>query len=94
MSNTILVDFQIYRRNKAPIPYYQLIIDPNSMMRTFDNSFQLSFMYRDGWIQMSQDAGGMPTVKPLVESARPPKPAENVSFTSKLDHRIIQVCFV
>lgn len=41
--------------NYQPIPFYKLIIDPNSFSKTVHNAFQLSFLVRDG--NLSLDVG-------------------------------------
>lgn len=80
----------VYAKNGGkPIPYYQLIIDPSNMMFTFDNSFQISFLFRDGMIGFLKDDEGLPAIKPIGDP-KPPKPSETTSFTSTLNHRIIQ----
>lgn len=38
------------RRNHVPIPYYELIFDPDDFMHTIDNAFQVAFLVRDGAI--------------------------------------------
>lgn len=87
-----LLFWQIYRKGgNAAIPYYKLIIDPTNMMHTFDNSFQISFLFRDGLISFEKDDEDMPCIRPLFTQNKPPKPAENKSFVSRLDVDIIQV---
>lgn len=61
------------------------------MMYTFDNAFQVSFLFRDGCIAFVKDDEGMPAIKPLNQNNKPPKPAENASFTSTLNMGIINV---
>lgn len=83
--------FQVYRKNGGkPIPYFQLVIDPTNMMYTFDNTFQVSFLFRDGCIAFVKDDEGLPAIKPIV-GPKPPKPSEMTSFTSSLNHNLIQV---
>lgn len=87
----IIILKQVYAKNGGkPIPYFQLIIDPSNMMYTFDNSFQISFLFRDGMIGFLKDDEGLPAIKPIGDP-KPPKPSETTSFTSTLNHRIIQV---
>lgn len=62
------------------------------MMHTFDNSFQISFLFRDGLIAFEKDEEEMPCIRPLLGPNKPPKPAENTSFVSRLDMTIINVC--
>lgn len=61
------------------------------MMYTFDNTFQVSFLFRDGLIAFVKDDEGLPAIKPFDKGAKPPKPAEMTSFTSSLSHKLIQV---
>lgn len=82
----------MYNKNgNKPIPYFQLVIDPTNMMYTFDNTFQVSFLFRDGLIAFVKDDEGLPAIKPIDETKKPPKPSEMTSFTSNLDHNLIQV---
>lgn len=62
------------------------------MMYTFDNTFQVSFLFRDGLIAFVKDDEGLPAIKPIDKNAKPAKPAEMTSFTSSLSHDMIQVC--
>uniref|UniRef100_A0A336LPW4 Non-structural maintenance of chromosomes element 4 n=1 Tax=Culicoides sonorensis TaxID=179676 RepID=A0A336LPW4_CULSO len=39
-----------YNRRKAPIHYYELILDPDDFMITIDNAFQVAFLVRDNRI--------------------------------------------
>ncbi|XP_055317108.1 EP300-interacting inhibitor of differentiation 3-like [Sitodiplosis mosellana] len=82
---------EIYRKNGSkPIPYFQLVIDPTNMMYTFDNTFQVSFLFRDGCIAFVKDHEGGPAIKPLEDTSKPPKPSEMTSFTSTLSLGLIQ----
>lgn len=84
--------FKVYQKNgKTPIPYFQLVIDPTNMMYTFDNTFQVSFLFRDGMIAFVKGDEGLPAIKPMSENAKLKKPSENTSFVSTLDHKLIQV---
>lgn len=81
----------LYQKNgRKPIPYFALVIDPTNMMYTFDNTFQVSFLFRDGLIAFVKDDEGLPAIKPMDESAMPAKPAEMTSFTSSMSHDLIQ----
>lgn len=83
---------QIYQNNGGKaIPYFQLVIDPTNMMYTFDNTFQISFLFRDGLIAFVKDDEGLAAIKPIDANAKLPKPAEMTSFTSSLSHDVIQV---
>lgn len=61
------------------------------MMYTFDNTFQISFLFRDGCIAFVKDKEGLPAIKPLEDASKPPKPSEMTSFTSTLSQDLIQV---
>lgn len=62
------------------------------MMYTFDNTFQVSFLFRDGCIEFVKDKDGLPAIRPLEDDTKPPKPSEMTSFTSILSMDLIQVC--
>lgn len=61
------------------------------MMYTFDNTFQVSFLFRDGCIAFVKNDEGLPAIKPVDATKKPPKPTEMTSFTSSLSHDLIQV---
>lgn len=61
------------------------------MMYTFDNCFQLSFLFRDGHIAFLKGDDGYPAIIPLDETNKPPKPSENKTFVPRLDMQIINV---
>lgn len=61
------------------------------MMYTFDNTFQVSFLFRDGLIAFVKDDEGLPAIKPIDKNEKLPKPTEMTSFTSSLSHDVIQV---
>lgn len=61
------------------------------MMYSFDNSFQLSFLFRDSHIAFVNGEDGLPAIIPLDPKNLPKKPAENKSFVSRLDMPIINV---
>lgn len=63
-------------------------------MHTFDNSFQISFLFRDGLISFEKGDDDLPAIRPISENNRPPKPSENTSFVSRLDMGIINVSAV
>lgn len=54
--------------DNEPLPYYQLIINPENFMRTIQNAFQVSFLLRDGIIAIGVDEDGYPTVRPVKDS--------------------------
>ncbi|XP_055601072.1 EP300-interacting inhibitor of differentiation 3 [Uranotaenia lowii] len=55
---------RIYEQRKKPIPYYELIIDPEDFMNTVDNAFQISFLLRDGRVALEQDENYDPILRP------------------------------
>lgn len=62
-------------------------------MYTFDNSFQLSFLLRDGFISLEQGDDGYPTVRPIARTNRNvvDPDAETISSAPHLSSAIIQV---
>lgn len=36
------------------LPYYQMICDPTSFMKSVDMAFQISFLIRDGWLGLTK----------------------------------------
>lgn len=79
------------KNNQKAIPYYHLIIDPDNMMNTFDNAFQISFLFRDGSLSFEDDDKGLPAIRPILPNNRPPKPDETTQFLATLNHQIIHV---
>lgn len=61
------------------------------MMHTFDNAFQMSFLFRDGRLSFEQDADRMPHVRPVMKSNRPIQNSENAQFAITLDYGKLQV---
>lgn len=63
------------------------------MMYTFDNSFQVSFLFRDGFVSFEKGDDGYPAIRPVArinrEEVDPDK--ETVSFATTLNNEIIQV---
>lgn len=84
--------WQLYEKNKRkPIPYYELVIDPRDMMNTFDNAFQLSFLFRDGYIGFEYDEHKMPAIRSIDDDKQKKQSGENKQFIAKLDAKIISV---
>lgn len=88
----ILFHLQFYEKNNnEPIPYYRLIIDPDNMMNTFDNAFQLSFLFRDGSIGFEYDKHQMPAIRTVSDDRQKKQSNENKQFLAKLNSKIISV---
>lgn len=61
-------------------------------MYTFDNSFQLSFLFRDGLITIETGEDGLPSVYPIERRKDATQEKEDtVSFCITLDQKIIMV---
>lgn len=58
---------KIYEQRRNPIPYYELIIDPENFMNTVDNAFQISFLIRDGRVALLNDANSEPIIRPTTQ---------------------------
>lgn len=91
--DAILEQIKTYYQNnhQRPIPFYQLIIDPNNMMYTFDNSFQMSFLFRDGFITIENGDDGLPAIRPLEKRKDVDPPGEIISDTATLNQKVINV---
>lgn len=64
-------------------------------MLTFNNSFQLSFLFRDGFVDFETGANGYPAVRPAVPTRHGDgNHDDRVSFTVPLNGAIIQVMHV
>lgn len=61
-----------YAKRRAPIPFYELVVDPEDFMGTVDNAFQVSFLVRDGSIGLVSDEG----IEPYVVVTNPGEQAE------------------
>lgn len=55
---------------QAPIPYYELIMNPNDYMSTVDNAFQIAFLARDGALAVKPDANGNIGVSVVSEAEK------------------------
>lgn len=58
---------KIFEQRGNPIPYYELIIDPEDFMNTVDNAFQISFLIRDGRVALLNDADDEPIIRPTSQ---------------------------
>lgn len=61
---------EMYNNTGAPIPYYDLVIDPNDYMATVDNAFQISFLARDGVLAVYNDEQGNLVVNVVSEQEK------------------------
>lgn len=82
---------QFYKDTQQPIPYYKLIIDPDNMMNTFDNAFQLSFLFRDANIGFIKGSDGLPAIYPVFAENKAPPSAESKQFIATLDFELLEV---
>lgn len=57
---------RLCEQRKGPIPYYELIVDPDDFMATVDNAFQISFLLRDGRVALLQDENFDPIIRPTL----------------------------
>lgn len=63
------------------------------MMNTFDNAFQLSFLFRDSMIGFEYDNENMPAIRPIdKDKSAIPKNVINKQFVGLLDADLIKVC--
>lgn len=82
---------QLYENNNnQSLPYYKLVVDPTNFMRTIQNAFKVSFLFRDGAIAITGlDKFGYPCIRPTQPSDKEANPDENThqlvsSLTTKL----------
>lgn len=86
---------QLYEsNNNEPLPYYQLIIDPENFMRTIHNAFQVSFLLRDGAVALEEDEDGYPTVRPILDSGKADFEDRNHQMVSNLTTKMCDVICV
>lgn len=60
-------------------------------MNTFDNGFQLAFLFRDGSIGFEYDKHQMPAIRSISVGKQKKQTSENKQFIAKLDTKIIRV---
>lgn len=58
---------ELYEQRRAPIPYFELICDPEDFMNTVDNAFQISFLIRDGRVALLVDKNHDPMIRPTTQ---------------------------
>lgn len=73
------------------MPYYEVVIDPENLMNTFDNSFSISFLFRDTRIGFTKGDDGEPAIFPVTKDYKTPL-TENKQFIATLDMELIEVC--
>lgn len=78
---------------ERPIPFYKLIIDPTNMIYTFDNSFQISFLFRDGFLSFEKGSDGNPAVRPVKRRKDVEPSGDMASAAVALNQTIIDVSF-
>lgn len=72
---------QVNHTTKQPIPFYDLIMDPDDYMTTIDNAFQIAFLARDGELGVECDNKGNKVVTVVPEDVK--KAHKNVTQTSQ-----------
>lgn len=91
----VVIDFflQLLKDNdNEPIPYYKLICDPESFQYTIDNLFQLSFLFRDGFISLDYGDDELPMVTLVTDLQKKNKNSTgNHQFVSSMDPSLWQV---
>lgn len=58
---------RITRERGKPVNFFEFIVNPESFSQTVENLFYLSFLVRDGRVNISDDTG-----QPLLECCEPP----------------------
>lgn len=61
------------------------------MMNTFDNAFQLSFLFRDANIGFIKGKDGLPAIYPMTAENKAPPSAESKQFIATLDFKLLEV---
>lgn len=61
-----------YENRRAPISFYELVVDPEDYMGTVDNAFQIAFLVRDGVIGLVSGEG----IEPYIVVTNPEEQSE------------------
>jgi len=51
--------------NKKPVNFFSFVIDPECFGNTVENMFHVSFLIKDGRVEMSREPGEMPVIRPV-----------------------------
>uniref|UniRef100_A0A8C4Q1I1 Non-structural maintenance of chromosomes element 4 n=1 Tax=Eptatretus burgeri TaxID=7764 RepID=A0A8C4Q1I1_EPTBU len=84
------------KKDDAPLGLYEFVIDPNSFSRTIENLFHLSFLVKDGFVNIECDEEG---VLRIGGNQNTPYPSSFDScacilLTMNVEERVFFVCFV
>ncbi|CAF0766742.1 unnamed protein product [Adineta ricciae] len=50
--------------NYSPIDYFEFVIDPDSFAKTVENMFHVSFLIKEGFVNLFQDDVSLPALEP------------------------------
>jgi len=56
------------KKTKAPVGFYEFIVNPQSFSRTIENMFYLSFLVKDGYAKIFLNDKGLPVVEPILDA--------------------------
>ncbi|XP_078034974.1 SMC5-SMC6 complex kleisin component Non-SMC element 1 isoform X2 [Augochlora pura] len=56
-----------YKTNHEPLNFFKLVLHPTSFGKTIENILQISFLVRDGKIQVTKDSSGTLIVQPCTK---------------------------
>lgn len=76
----------IYRQHQEPIDYFELVVHPSSFGHTIENIFHLSFLVKDGFVEMSLNEDGLPVIVPVenTQTSKLPKSDADDSSTTQV----------